>query len=224
MTKLYAPAPATASVRLTTALKTKPTAIAFMSLSCWKRRWITPTETAVMPSRTIVRVSSRTSGVASGLPAASARTGAPTQNSAYQARLKAMAMVRRRGRHLLDLAAPLHGRRDHAHVVHVDEEGVGRQRDGVEAEVVGSEQADHDQAQGERADLEDQVAAERPARARGPPGVRSTRPRSRSVDRDLLRPSAPCAHLLISHEEAPARPAPARSRATSTRTRAGSWR
>ena len=47
-----------------------------------------------MPSMTIARVSSRTSGVASGLPAAFARTAAPTQKSPYQARLKVMAMVR----------------------------------------------------------------------------------------------------------------------------------
>ena len=75
-------------------MATKPAAIAFISLSCWKRRWSIATETAVMPSMTIARVISRTSGVASGLPAASARIGAPTKKSPYQARLKVMAMVR----------------------------------------------------------------------------------------------------------------------------------
>ena len=92
-TKQYAPAPLAASVTLTSALKTKPTAIAFISASCWNLRWMTPTDTAVMPSSTMVRVSRRTSGVASGLPAKSASAGAASQNSAYHDTLKAIAMV-----------------------------------------------------------------------------------------------------------------------------------
>ena len=76
----------------TTAFTKKPAMIARLSLSCRKVRWSTPTRTAVTPSTRMVAVSSRIMGVASGLPARSAKAGAANQNRAYQPTLNSKAI------------------------------------------------------------------------------------------------------------------------------------
>ena len=113
----------------------------------------------------------------------------------------------RGGRHVRHLAAPLDRGRDHAHVVHVDDERVGRQGDRVEPEVLRGQQADQHEADREGTELEDEVPRECP-----PEPAAGALPERRD----------PVVHLLT-HDRRPSSPAPARSRATSTRTRAGSW-
>ena len=79
--KLNAPAPVAASVIATTALTTRPAEFARTSLPCSKWRMSAPLRTAVMPSITMISVSSRTTGAAAELPEAVANVGAATQKT-----------------------------------------------------------------------------------------------------------------------------------------------
>jgi hypothetical protein len=63
--------------------------MALVSLSCWKRRWIIPTRTALIPSIRIVAVSIRTGGVASGCqPIGTILAGPAKSGETYRERAK----------------------------------------------------------------------------------------------------------------------------------------
>jgi hypothetical protein len=74
--KLNGPAPPVARLIAIVAFTTRPAMLATTSRPCWKVRISAPLRTAVTPSMTMVSASSRTTGAASALPAASAKAGA----------------------------------------------------------------------------------------------------------------------------------------------------